>query len=104
MTADTGTFSYCVGGDVVDDVCVSGLDVRVIVMEPRGVRWATPLSTSAMVARTRPMTVPMQEELLMTCYISEPLMSSLKSPVCVLILGPHETSFPYVLPMQSSSI
>ena len=62
MTADTGTFSYCVGGDVVDDVCVSGLDVRVIVMEPRGVCWATSLSTSAMVARTRPMTVPMQGE------------------------------------------
>ena len=48
-------------GDVVVVVCVPGLDARVIVIDPSGVCWATSLSTSAMVARTRPMMVPMQE-------------------------------------------
>ena len=81
MAADTGTCSYCMVGDVVFVVCVPGLDARVIVIDPSGVCWATPLSTSAMVARTRPMMVPMQGEWLMTGYISEPLMSPLKSQV-----------------------
>ena len=61
MEADTGTCPYCMVGDVAFVVCVPGLDARVIVIDPSGVCWTTPLSTSAIVARTRPMMVPMQE-------------------------------------------
>ena len=61
MEADTGTCPYCTVEDVDVVVCVPGLDARVIVIDPSGVRWTTPLPTSAMVARTRPMMVPMQE-------------------------------------------
>ena len=81
MLADAGTCSYCMVGDDGVDVCASGLDVRVIVIEPNGVCWATSLTTSARVARTRPMTVPMQEERLITGYISGSLMNPLKPQV-----------------------
>ena len=82
MMADAGTCSYCTIGDVEVVVVASGLDVRVIVIEPNGRCWATfSMPTSDRVARTRPMSFPMQEEWLRTSYRSGSMMNPLKSQV-----------------------